>query len=98
DGADKARDAGVNLAWFGANAAYRQVRFEDSVVGANRHQVCYKSAAEDPQTKTSPALATVNWRDAPVNRPEMQVVGVGYVSNPVKAHLVIPDPGACPFD
>jgi hypothetical protein len=98
DGAEKARDAGVNLAWFGANAAYRQVRFEDSVVGANRHQVCYKSAAEDPQTKTNPALATVNWRDAPVNRPEMQVVGVGYDGNPVKADLVIADPGAWMFE
>jgi hypothetical protein len=98
DGAEKARDAGVNLAFFGANAAYRQVRFEDSSVGANRHQVCYKSAAEDPMTKVNPALSTVNWRDAPVSRPEMQLVGVGYDGNPVKADLVIADPGAWVFE
>jgi len=88
----------VNLAFFGANAAYRQVRFEDSPVGANRHQVCYKSAAEDPMTKVNPALSTVNWRDAPVSRPEMQLVGVGYDGNPVKADLVIADPGAWVFE
>jgi hypothetical protein len=98
DGAEKARDAGVNLAFFGANAAYRQIRFEDSSVGANRHQVCYKSASEDPMTKTNPALSTVNWRDAPVDRPEMQLVGVGYDGNPVKSDLVIQDPGAWMFE
>ena len=98
DGAEKARDAGVNLAFFGANAAYRQIRFEDSSVGANRHQVCYKSASEDPMTKFNPALSTVNWRDAPVDRPEMQLVGVGYDGNPVKSDLVIQDPGAWMFE
>jgi hypothetical protein len=98
DGAEKARDSGVNLAFFGANAAYRQIRFQDSAVGPNRLLVCYKSAAEDPMTKVNPALTTVNWRDAPVSRPEMEIVGVGYDGNPVKANLVIADPTAWMFD
>ena len=39
---------GVNLAFLGANACYRQIRLEPTSVGPNRLQVCYKDAAEDP--------------------------------------------------
>ena len=39
---------GVNLAFLGANACYRQIRMEPTSVGPNRLQVCYKDAAEDP--------------------------------------------------
>ncbi len=68
DGAEAARDHGVNLAFFGANAAYRQIRFEPSSIGPDRHEVCYKAANEDPIRMTNPSLVTVNWRDAPLNR------------------------------
>ena len=61
---------GVNLAFLGANACYRQIRFEPSPLGPNRHQVCYKSAAEDPMTGQNDALVTVNWAQPPVSRPE----------------------------
>src|SRR5207249_6518820 len=45
DAAEAARDAGVNLAFFGADAVYWQVRFEASATGvANRVMVCYKDA------------------------------------------------------
>ena len=56
DGAEAARDHGVNLAFFGANAAYRQIRFEPSSIGPDRHQVCYKAANEiyDDLSKTNP--------------------------------------------
>ena len=47
-GAAQANANGVNLAFLGANACYRQIRLESSSVGPNRLQVCYKSAAEDP--------------------------------------------------
>ncbi|TMD64075.1 MAG: Ig domain-containing protein group 1 domain-containing protein, partial [Chloroflexi bacterium] len=47
--AQAARDAGVNLAFFGANAVYWQVRYESSAGGAtNRVMVCYKSGSIDP--------------------------------------------------
>jgi N,N-dimethylformamidase beta subunit-like, C-terminal len=98
DGAEAARDHGVNLAFFGANAAYRQIRFEPSPNGPDRHEVCYKAANEDPMRTTNPSLVTVNWRDTPVNRPEAAMIGQQYECNPVRADTVITDPGAWVFE
>ena len=86
--------AGVNLAFLGANACYRQVRFEPSPLGANRHQVCYKSAAEDPLLGTNDPLVTVNWPEAPVSRPEAQLIGSSYQDIDARADLVVHDPGS----
>src|ERR1700737_3134659 len=45
----QARDAGVNLAFLGANTCYRRIRFGASPTGANRTVLCYKTAyQEDP--------------------------------------------------
>jgi hypothetical protein len=98
DGAEAARDRGVNLAFLGANAAYRQIRFEPSALGPDRHQVCYKSANEDPMRKVDPSVVTVNWRDAPVNRPENAMIGQQYKCNPVRDDMVIVAPNAWMFD
>jgi hypothetical protein len=98
DGAEVARDHGVNLAFFGANAAYRQIRFESSPLGPDRHQVCYKSAGQDPMRTVDPSLVTVNWRDLPVNRPENAMIGQQYECNPVKADMVISDASAWVFE
>jgi uncharacterized membrane protein len=77
DGFFAARDAGVNLAFFGANPIGWQIRFEPSSSGvANRVIVCYRNANLDPVT--DPTLKTVQWRDPPVNRAEQQLVGVQY--------------------
>src|SRR2546423_1259322 len=47
--AQAARDAGINLAFFGANDIYWQVRYEASASGiARRVMVCYKSGSLDP--------------------------------------------------
>lgn len=74
-----ARNAGVNLGFFSANAIYTQVRFEPSSTGVpNRVMVCYRDDAIDPNT--NPSLETVNWRDPPVNRPEQALVGVQYTN------------------
>ncbi len=76
DAAEAARDAGVNLGFFGANALYWQVRFESSASGApNRVMVCYKDAKLDPVKDTT---ATVTWRDPALNRPEQGLLGVQY--------------------
>ena len=76
--AQAARDAGVNLAFFGANAVYWQVRFESSGTGvANRVMVCYKDSSIDP---IQGGTTTVRWRDAPVNRPEQVLMGVMFTS------------------
>jgi len=97
DGAEAARDQGVNLAFFGANAAFRQIRLEESPLGPNRREVNYKVAKEDPLLRTDPKVVTTDWRNPPVSRPENSMVGPLYECNPVKADLVVYDPDAWVF-
>ncbi len=98
DGADQALRRGVNLAFLGANACYRQIRLQPSPVGPNRRQVCYKDAAEDPVADVDPLLTTVNWPDPPVNRPESELIGTTYQDIEAQADMVITDPGSWLFD
>jgi hypothetical protein len=80
DAAEKARDRGVNLAFFGANDVYWQIRFASAPDGrANRIMICYKDAELDPIEKQT--LKTVRWRDEPVNRPEQTLIGIQYTAN-----------------
>ena len=97
DGAERARDHGVNLAFLGANAVFRQIRLEPSALGAHRHQVSYKSATADPLRRSNPAEVTVSWREAPVSRPESSLIGQQYECNPVRADMVIADGAAWVF-
>jgi hypothetical protein len=84
DSVEKALETGINLAFFGANAAYWQVRFEPSPVTGvpNRTIVCYKSAALDPFSNdgnpSDQQLVTTRFRDPPVNRPENLMIGIMY--------------------
>ena len=48
DAAASAIAQGVNVAFLGANACYRQIRLQSTSVGPSRLQVCYKDATEDP--------------------------------------------------
>jgi hypothetical protein len=74
-----ARDAGVNLAFFGADAIGWQIRFEASSSGVpNRIIVCYRDVNLDPIT--DPTLKTVEWTDPALNRPEQTLKGVQYTS------------------
>jgi hypothetical protein len=77
-----ARDAGVNLGFFGADAVYWQIRFESSTSGVpNRVIVCYRDVNLDPITDQT--LKTINWRDPVLNRPEQTLMGVQYtISGP----------------
>lgn len=65
---------GGNIAFFGANTCWWQVRLEDD----GRTLVCHRDALADPVTATDPALATVEWSAAPVRRPENTLTGVGF--------------------
>jgi Domain of unknown function (DUF4082) len=86
---EQARDNGTNLAFFSANTAYWQVRFDPSTSGqANRVMTIYKDtsgtgigAAIDPIAQTNPAAATTLFRSAEVNRPENALLGVGYIGD-----------------
>lgn len=94
DGATAARDAGVNLAFLGANAVYRHIRLEPSPLGDNRREVDYKSRAEDPMRTSNPGEVTVDWREPPVNKPEAALIGQQYECNPVHANGVVVDAGS----
>lgn len=84
-----ALDEGVNLAFFGANAIYRHVRFEPGADGAtDRRMVNYRST-NDPATRTDPMLATVNWREPPLQEPEAEIVGIEYGCAEARADLVL---------
>ncbi len=85
---------GLNMAFLGANACYRQIRFEPSPLGPDRHQVCYKSAAEDPVTGHDDALVSVNWDQPPVGRPEAELIGSTYQDVDAAADMVVADPAA----
>ena len=75
DAVEAARDSGVNLAFFGANAVYTQVRYEPSADGVpNRVMVCYRWTPDPIQGPTT----TTEFRSAPVNRPEQSLLGVQY--------------------
>lgn len=75
DTIEGARDSGVNVAFVGANEAYRQIRFEPSSSGvSNRVVVCYKSSIDPVKGPTM----TVDFRAA--GRPEQSMIGVAYTS------------------
>jgi hypothetical protein len=85
----QSRDNGINLAFFSANTAYWQVRLEPSSSGqANRVMTIYKDtsgigtgASLDPIVSTNPTAATTLFRNFEVNRPENELLGVGYVGD-----------------
>jgi hypothetical protein len=98
DAADTFNAAGVNLAFLGANACYRQIRLQSTAVGPNRLQVCYKDAGEDPIAAEEPGLTTVNWNQAPVNDPESTLIGSTYQAVGAKANVVVTDASSWFFD
>ncbi len=83
DGVENARDKGVSLAFFGANASYWQMRFEPDRKGhPDRTVVCYKvqtdvnTLARDPLYGTDNTRVAAQWRDPVLARPENALVGV----------------------
>jgi hypothetical protein len=78
DAFNAARNAGVNLAIFGADDAGWQSRYEDG----NRTIVEYRSATGDPET--NPALKTVEFQKLTPPRPQCELFGVQYRGGFVK--------------
>ena len=81
---------GLNVAFFGANFAYRKVRFEPDVNGTDRLIVNYRSTA-DPIMATDPSLATVNWSQYPSDQPESAFSGSIYGGADGAGSLVVAD-------
>lgn len=98
EGALAASKAGVNLAFLGANACFRHIRFEPSALGADRQVVCYKVASEDPLYGVDNTEVTSDWPEPPSSRPESLMIGNMYQSNGVAADMVIVDPGSWVLD
>lgn len=99
DNVENAIASGVNVAFFGANDAYWQIRYEpDSHGNPYRTQVGYKDYATDttppgpdPAWGVNNSIVTTNWRDPVVNRPENSMIGIMYedqLSTAAAAYIV----------
>ncbi|MGD9998944.1 MAG: N,N-dimethylformamidase beta subunit family domain-containing protein, partial [Ilumatobacteraceae bacterium] len=87
DGFESAVQAGVNLAFVGANLAYWNIRLEDT----ERTVVAYKDYAPDPIG--DPSRATVKFRDLVPPRPEASLIGVQFMwgmPNGYRTYDVVP--------
>ena len=73
DHAERLRDGGVGLAFFGANDAYWRVRYEGPMRDI---LVCYKHGG-DPLVNDR-QLGTHRFRDEPFRRPENELIGIMY--------------------
>lgn len=75
----EAVNQGVNLAVFGANTLYWQIRYEPRIFNnqsfPDRVIVCYKNQVADPLYKKENALVTVQSRGDPLNNAEQSLLG-----------------------
>jgi hypothetical protein len=93
-----ARDAGVNLAFLGANAVFRRTRLAASPVGDARQIVCYKTDyTQDPMYGKDNAQVTSDWREQPAADPESSLIGTIYEGYPADAPLVVSSPKSWVF-
>ena len=93
-----ARDAGVNLAFLGANAMFRRTRLAATGVGADRLVICYKTDyTQDPMYGKEPALVTADFREDPAPDPESSLTGTLYEGYPVDASYVVASPSSWIF-
>ena len=93
-----ARDAGVNIAFLGANAMFRRIRLEPSKLGPNRKVVCYKTSYTlDPLYGKNNALVTNDFREPPDPDPESTLTATLYEGYPAVADFVVAMPDAWMF-
>jgi len=93
-----ARDAGVNVAFLGANCMFRRTRLASTRLGPRRLVICYKTSyPRDPMYGKDNALVTSDWREPPHPDPESSLTGTLYESNPVSAAYVVASPHAWMF-
>jgi N,N-dimethylformamidase beta subunit-like protein len=93
-----ARNAGVNIAFLGANAMFRRTRLDRTRLGPRRLVICYKTSyLQDPMYGKDNALVTSDWREPPHPDAESSLTGTLYESNPTDAAYVVATPDAWPF-
>ena len=79
-----AQSAGTNIAVLGANEIYWQARVQMNSLGQPVSMFVARKLAKDPLAVTTPALATVRWRDAPLRHDPSASLGESYTVT--KAH------------
>jgi len=88
-----ARNAGMNIAFMGANTLFRRTRMASTRLGAGRLVICYKTSyLQDPMYGKNNTLVTSDWREPPSPDPESSLTGTLYESNPVTADYVVASP------
>lgn len=93
-----ARNAGVNIAFLGANCCFRRTRLASTRLGPRRLVICYKTSYQlDPMYGKDNALVTSDWREPPNPDPASTLTGTKYESNPVDAAYVVATPDAWLF-
>jgi len=93
-----ARNAGVNVAFLGANAMFRRTRLASTRLGERRLVICYKTSyLSDPMYGKHNDLVTSDWREPPHPDPESSLTGTLYESNPTTAGFVVVSPDAWIF-
>jgi len=97
DAVDAALAGGANMAFFGANAMYRNIRFENGPSGAPMRRMVNYRDTTDPIMATDKAQTTTQWRSPPLSRPEGAVVGIQYECAPTKGDVVLVDTSAWMF-
>lgn len=71
---ERARDAGVPLAFFSANTGYWRIRYEDVDSGGVPRTIVVYKQGDDPRGATQSGL----FRGSSINKPENALVGVMY--------------------
>ncbi|WP_280669810.1 MULTISPECIES: N,N-dimethylformamidase beta subunit family domain-containing protein [unclassified Kitasatospora] len=93
-----ARDAGSNLAFLGANAVYRRIRFESAASGPDRVEVNYKVPQEDPLYGKDNSRVTGDWPSPPDADPQSSLTGQAYACDAhTNAPLLVENPGSLPW-
>jgi hypothetical protein len=93
-----ARDAGMNIAFMGANTLFRRTRMASTRLGERRLVICYKTSyLQDPMYGKDNALVTSDWREPPHPDPESSLTGTLYESNPVSAGFIVASPDSWIF-
>lgn len=95
---EAARDAGVNIGFFGANNVYRRIRLDPTQNGLNRHETNYRDASRDPLNGKDPERVTTSFRESPAPNPESSLTGSYYECNPVDADWVVGDTSMWMFE
>jgi hypothetical protein len=95
DATEAARDAGVNLGFFGGNDVYWQIRFEPSSSGdPNRVIVGYKNSPNNTYSTndpiSDPSLRTVRFQDPPINRSAQTLLGLSFAGSTERSTLNAP--------